>query len=142
VAPPSNHLSGNCYRWDNQGTPSPVPEWLLNLWPKQNSGTTQQRAPAILGPVQDGYRNKTLTSWAGSMRARGMSEAAILAALRVENETRCVPPLPDGVVQVIAQGMNRYELGAPAPINPNNKPNKSKKGSHRKIYLPTVRVRL
>ena len=42
-------------------------------------------APAVDGPIPAGSRNDTLTSFAGSMRRRGMSESGILAALRVEN---------------------------------------------------------
>jgi hypothetical protein len=49
-------------------------------------------AGPISDAIIDGERNNTLTSLAGSMRHRGMGEAAILAALRVENETRCQPP--------------------------------------------------
>jgi hypothetical protein len=41
-----------------------------------------------------------------------MSEEAILAALRVENATRCQPPLPDPDVQRIAASVGRY---APVP---------------------------
>jgi hypothetical protein len=74
-----------------------------------------------------------------------MSEAAILAALLVENETRCKPPLPEERVRDIAQGMNRYPLGAPTPLLKSYKPGaqpKTKKGGHHKVYLPNVEVTL
>jgi hypothetical protein len=71
------------------------------------------------------------------MRKRGMSEAAILAALLVENETRCLPPLPEEQVRAIAKGMNRYQLGSPAPL-PKHK--KSQKGRHSKVRFPNVEV--
>jgi putative DNA primase/helicase len=137
ILPPSNHLSGSLYRWGNQRSPAPVPDWLLALWPKLASNPQRSGVPPILGDIVEGNRDKALTSWAGSMRKRGMSEGAILAALRYENETRCKPPLPDKVIQQKAHGMNRYELGAPAPIP---KHRNFKPGKHSKVYLPTVTV--
>jgi putative DNA primase/helicase len=128
---PSKHISGGSYCWSNKRPPAPMPDWLLDLWPKQGVAGGRQGAPAILGDIPDGHRSATLTSWAGSMRKRGMSEAAILAALLVENETRCKPPLSEEQVRAIASGMTRYPLGAPAPLpksyNP-GAPTKTKRG--------------
>jgi primase-like protein/DNA primase RepB-like protein len=45
--------------------------------------------------IPEGERNATLASWAGSVRRRGMSAAAIEAALLAENTTRCDPPLSE-----------------------------------------------
>jgi hypothetical protein len=39
--------------------------------------------------------NATRASWVGSMRRRGMSAAAIEAALLAENTMRCDPPLSE-----------------------------------------------
>src|SRR5262249_24746943 len=50
----------------------------------------------------------TLCSLAGSMRKRGMSAGAILAALTVENEGRCEPPLPAHQVEKIARSVGGY----------------------------------
>lgn len=66
----------------------------------------------LSGPSPDaipaGERNAHLTSLAGSMRRRGMSEAAMAAALLEENAQRCRPPLPDGDVRRIAASVGRY----------------------------------
>ena len=49
------------------------------------------------------------TSMAGAMRRRGMSEAAIVAALAEENlACRCQPPLPDAEVATVARSVARY----------------------------------
>jgi P4 family phage/plasmid primase-like protien len=48
-----------------------------------------------------GDRHLTLFRAGRSLKARGLSPDAVLAALRVENQRVCVPPLPDD--QVIAQ---------------------------------------
>ena len=68
----------------------------------------------VHGDIPDGSRDNTLTSLAGTMRRRGMSEPAILAALRVENEARCRPPLPLADVERIARSVAGYEPGDPA----------------------------
>jgi len=57
-------------------------------------------------------RNNTLTSMAGSLRARGHSSEEILSLLTIANKTRCQPPLDDREVQSIALGVGRrYPAG-------------------------------
>ena len=58
---------------------------------------------------REGERNSRLVSMAGTMRRRGMSEAAILAALIEENDARCSPPLDDDEVDAIAESVAQYE---------------------------------
>ncbi len=62
--------------------------------------------------IPAGARNKTLTSLAGSMRRRGMSHAAIVAALLEENDARCDPPLPETEVRKVAESVSRYAPAA------------------------------
>lgn len=59
--------------------------------------------------IPSGRRNTTLSSLAGSMRRRGISPGAIEAALLVENELRCKPPLAADEVRQIATSIGRYE---------------------------------
>ncbi len=72
--------------------------------------TALQLQPSTLG---EGERNAALTSMAGSLRRRGMSESGIVAALRAENEARCVPPLPEEEVLAVARSVCTYEPGNP-----------------------------
>ncbi|MBK6589365.1 MAG: AAA family ATPase [Acidobacteria bacterium] len=58
--------------------------------------------------INNGSRNATLTSLAGSMQRRGMSKDSILAALLAENAARCVPRLPDDEVQRIVKSVTQY----------------------------------
>jgi len=111
VAPPSMHMSGNEYSWiippddlDVQDSPG----WLLEI---HRVGDTRTKAPALPPRVAEGTRNATLASLAGSMRRRGASEASIMAALQVENDDRCDPPLPLEQLQAIAKSVARYEQG-------------------------------
>ena len=89
------------------------PALLAELTGNQRNGL----APAVGETISKGERNTTLTSLAGSMRRRGMSEAAIHAALSAENRDRCRPPLPDRDIARIAASIARYpaaETHAPA----------------------------
>lgn len=110
IAPPSTHISGAPYRWHPDLHPKLVPlgdlpDWLLARLVSKAERLGASPLPAV---IQDGQRNVLLTSLAGSMRNRGASEAAIYAALKVENGTRCNPPLPDGEVRRIAHSVQRY----------------------------------
>jgi len=69
--------------------------------------------------IQEGKRNITLTSLAGSMRRRGMESEEIEAALIVVNHNRCIPVLPDIEIRNIVRSICRY----PPALNadPNNK---------------------
>lgn len=70
--------------------------------------------PAISNIIPSGTRNPALTSLAGSMRRRGMTEEAILAALLEENRLRVRPPLDVSEVRRIAASIARYDPADPA----------------------------
>jgi putative DNA primase/helicase len=115
VAPPSVHASGRAYLWrpgrSSENELVDLPEWLLDLL---RGGGQSDRSSTLVGAlIREGSRNSTLTSLAGGMRRRGLSESAIYAELRKLNADRVVPPLDDREVAAIATSISRYE---PAPI--------------------------
>lgn len=73
-------------------------------------------AAVVTGAIDQHARNTTLASLAGTMRRRGMGEAAIEAALQVENSTRCNPPLAPEEVSKVARSVAKY---APAAVPAN-----------------------
>lgn len=116
VAPPSLHPSGNRYRWE-----SPKGESLLLLpWApllaaiRAREGTRPQfesqvgAAPSDTEKVAAG-RNVFLTTWAGALRRKGMTDAELEVALLALNTTRCEPPLPEREVRAIARSVGRYQ---------------------------------
>ncbi len=125
VAPPSMHASGRRYHWDGDPPESlddtPVaPDWLCQV-ANQRKARSARRSGGDAGDreftsgpglIPDGRRNMTLMSIAGSLRRLGLSEEAIFAALLVENEGRCRPPLDRDEVAEIARNVAKY---APAP---------------------------
>lgn len=54
-------------------------------------------------PINEGSRNETLFRLGRSLRAKGLTEAGIGAALLAENRARCVPPLPEEEVRATAK---------------------------------------
>jgi hypothetical protein len=84
-----------------QAAPAELPAWLLG---ERRNGP----APAVGETIRKGKRDETLTSLAGTMRRRGMDEAAILAALQVTNRERCKPPLAGRDVERIASSVAGY----------------------------------
>jgi len=89
-------------------TPAEGAGLALLVGEARGEGRTR-RVPPAGDTIPEGSRNSRLTSMAGSMRNRGMSLAAIQAALQAENAARCDPPLPESEVVSIAASVARYE---------------------------------
>jgi putative DNA primase/helicase len=111
IAPPSTHASGRHYQWEPAWHPRRVelgelPDWLLKRMVPNGARKQTAPLPAVL---KEGTRNSWLASGAGTMRRRGFSEAAIVAALRAENRARCTPPLDETEVDKIARSIGRYD---------------------------------
>lgn len=97
---------------------SPAPFWLVEQI-RANPGGSSRPSPVLANGelITEGSRNSSLTSLAGSMRRRGMSQESIEAALLVENGQRCDPPLDDEEVRKIAQSVARYDPSDPLLID-------------------------
>ena len=109
VAPPSIHPSGRQYAWTYGLSPDDVELAPLPAWVLEKLGARPKVAKeALNAPIPEGQRNTTLTSIAGSLRARGADEGAILAALKAVNQERCKPPLPEEELVNIARSVSRY----------------------------------
>lgn len=115
IAPPSLHRSGQRYAWElahhpEETLPAPLPDWLVILC---RETTAHPRLDAS-APITTGQRNRTLFRLGCSMRARGFTGPAILAALAVINASQCVPPLTDTEVRRIATSCAHYPTGSNA----------------------------
>lgn len=124
VAPPSPHESGEEYRWLEGHSPddielAPCPEFIIKARPPQTEQTHSIQV-ALGGvaisedgsdgttPIPEGERNSTLTAIAGTLRNFGLSADAIFVSLMGVNFSRCVPPLPETEVRVIADHIVAY----------------------------------
>jgi putative DNA primase/helicase len=118
VAPPSLHRSGHRYAWKADRHPDRVtlaeaPAWLLAMIFTPTPRARPEHPPGDGERIGVGRRNSVMTSLAGSMRRRGFSEDAILAALLAENAVRCAPPLTEAELAKIARSVSRYAPAAP-----------------------------
>jgi putative DNA primase/helicase len=109
IMPPSVHESGRQYQWIRTVSPVPLPGWLLKKLSVTLNAKNNDDGHARIAA---GQRNNTLASLAGTMRKRGMSQAAILAALQEHNRECCDPPLPEREVRAIAESVGRYPISA------------------------------
>lgn len=111
IVPPSIHPNRRIYEWEVLHHPDAVPlaglppAWIELL---RSQGNGAQAGTEEAKPIREGQRNDTLFRLACAMRARGMSHAAVLAALLAENQARCQPPLPEAEVQRVVGGAARY----------------------------------
>jgi len=120
VLPPSIHPdTGKPYEWAGAGDwrdlPT-LPDAVLSLWRSLAVPVVALRAdarPVHQSAICEGGRNAHLASLAGTMRRRGMGQAAIDAALQAENAAKCQPPLPDAEVRAIAASVSRYAPAQP-----------------------------
>lgn len=126
IAPPSKHVSGRSYEIGNPGVKNILQfpkAWLNRLVDNRPSpllpvATADASEGSLVVPtasslilpesIDQGKRNVELTRIAGAMRSKGLSETAIYAALRVENERICKPPLDDAEIHTIARSVGRY----------------------------------
>lgn len=140
VAPPSVHVSGKKYEFLNAISElAEFPkDWIDKLiqahTPAPSNGTgpmpvtspgsfvVPPPAPGVIMPdaISQGSRNQTLTSIAGGLRSKGLSEGAIYAALNIENQRVCTPPLGDDEIRHIAFSVGRYT--PQEPIDPVSDP--------------------
>lgn len=105
IVPPSPHLSKKRYEWGEGQSPferelSDCPPYLYESRPPQAVDWTSA--------IEDGARNSTLTSLAGVLRSMGLEFDEILLVLQRQNELRCTPPLAEGELRGIAEGIMKY----------------------------------
>ena len=112
IAPPSIHPSGRAYVWEESSRdlrePAPLPEELYLLMTGHGREGPRFELPARIG---EGQRNDLLFRLAASLQAKGLSDAALYAAVQAENVARCQPPLPEPEVRALIESALRYDKG-------------------------------
>lgn len=110
VAPPSIHASGLRYEWVTPEPPlADLPPWMLAMLTGAKPAPEPSRTQSEVIP--EGRRHATLTRLAGAMRRQGATPEAIEAALMMENDARCKPPLAASEVREIARSISGYKPG-------------------------------
>lgn len=122
VLPPTIHPdTGKPYKWAGAGDFKNLPELppaVQALWRSLLATKTAMTAPTKVATVSAGYiipeggRNNALFKLAGDIARAGGSTESIRAALLVENQERCMPPLPDHEVETVAKSAATNSYGA------------------------------
>lgn len=113
VAPSSTHPSGRPYEWEYSPEEMPraqAPAWILD------KACEHKRAKRLPERIAMGERNETLTSLAGSLRRKGLTEDEIFIALGAVAK-RCEGSFPGKEVAKIAKSVARYDA-PPWTMNP------------------------
>lgn len=109
VAHPST-IESRSYHWEASSDPFDgiAPFNIPTAWSASIKKPTPKATTSESGLIQ-GSRNNGLTALGGAMRRYGMTEAEIMAALSIANETRCEIPLPSSELSQIVRSVCRYD---------------------------------
>lgn len=109
VAHPST-IESRQYHWEASSDPFDgiAPFNIPQAWSSSIKAPIPRTATPESGLIQ-GSRNNGLTALGGAMRRYGMTEAEIMAALSIANETRCEIPLPSSELSQIVRSVCRYD---------------------------------
>lgn len=128
VVPPSLHKSGNKYQWEippKECECAELDETVMAFieycrpgnYQFNGQGSTQrgqggEREMVLPEVIPDGGRHTALISLIGIMNRYGCLDEVIEAAVRAENNTKCVPPLTEFELQKeIFPAIYRWEKG-------------------------------
>lgn len=109
VAHPST-IESRSYHWEASSDPFDgiAPFTIPETWSASIKKPIPKATTSESGLIQ-GSRNNGLTALGGAMRRYGMTEAEIMAALSIANETRCEIPLPSSELSQIVRSVCRYD---------------------------------
>lgn len=120
VIPPAIHVTGRPYAFASGRAPweieiAELPQAIYDMLVQHHRRSDEHERSDDASPLPPGARHRHLRRVAGAMRRAGAGEAAIAAALLVENERRCTPPKDERVVRELARDIaTRYPAGARA----------------------------
>lgn len=132
IVAPSLHPSGNRYQWEAGYSPNDMDcaqadEAVIQFISECRPNGSEYRASVRRGECEgerkmllppelpEGGRHTALISLIGTMNRLGVSDAAIEAAVRIENNLKCRPPLDENELQkTIFSAIYRWEKGVNA----------------------------
>lgn len=120
VAPPSVHPNGNTYEWEQDPMLYPLAEANEAVFDFLVGPASREPEPVSFDlpeQIPDGQRTTAMVKLVCSQQAKGLSDEAIRAAVKAENEAKCVPPLTDQELEKeVFPALTRYQKGT-APYN-------------------------
>lgn len=123
VAPPSVHPNGRRYEWEDApnetvlaDTSDTDVEFIFNSVNVEESKSSGEplKVPDV---IPEGHRDEMMFKLACKYQAMGMSDDAMLAALKAENQSRCQPPLSDKEIEKKIAQAQKYQKGESVTIS-------------------------
>lgn len=108
VAPPSVHPNGKLYEWEVSSHPDDIPladlsgsalELLKRKGTKKQDNGEKKTFKDYNGVIEVGHRQGALISLEGYLKSLNMSDEAIMAAVRAENDVSCDVPMTEEELQ-------------------------------------------
>jgi hypothetical protein len=119
VAPPSLHVSGRRYTWECGYEPGALPLAVPPSWVLERVRTARTNGEArppdewaalIRAPIAEGERNESIARLAGYLLRRRPAPRVVLELVRVVNQARCRPPLPEHEIERTVESIAQREL--------------------------------
>ncbi len=95
VAPPSLHPNGRRYAWKHGPGEITIAQADNRVISFLMGPAAEKQLFQEPETIPEGERTDTMVRLVGSLRAKGLDDEAVKAAVRVENGRKCVPPLTD-----------------------------------------------
>jgi hypothetical protein len=114
------HPLSKGYKIELDTEPVECPTWLLSILVVIEPVKTVETE--IEKPIDQGRRHEALKRYAASLRYSGSSEAEILAALRIRNEARCIPPVLDSELIQLAKDFSKKGIAEKTEKRDENDP--------------------
>ena len=114
VAPPSIHPNGHRYEWEQ--APGEIPlaaaDYKVNEFLYPAPPKWEQSFFSLPDQIPEGGRVNAMVKLVCSQQSKGLSDEAIKAAVRAENEKKCVPPLTERELEKeVFPAIGRYQKG-------------------------------
>ena len=95
MAPPSLHPNGRRYAWKHGPGEITIAQADNRVISFLMGPAAEKQLFQEPETIPEGERTDTMVRLVGSLRAKGLDDEAVKAAVRVENGRKCVPPLTD-----------------------------------------------
>lgn len=118
VAPPSVHKNGNKYEWEYAPDEFDLVEADETVYKlldtKKHEKSNEFKVPDI---IPDGQRNDTMYRYACALQSKALSDEAIIAAMKIENDLKCNPPLAEDELMKLIESALSLPKGVKANKN-------------------------
>ncbi len=141
VAPPSIHPNGNPYKWLCPFPPSiATADRTVYAFIHQKDHSFDMTPFGTGQIIPEGQRTDALIKLIGSLKSKGLSDQAIQAAVRAENEECCNPPLTDYELgKQVFPAINRgWKEERPYKVNFNPKTGSFQKGKNNGLEMAAM----